>query len=56
MHVYECQLIAACLPLFIHLVVAPPQPAVIVERAQVGETTGEVTQDDGSQVCEIVVV
>jgi len=30
----------------------PPQPAVTLERAQVGETTGEVTQDDGSQCCE----
>jgi len=29
-----------------------PQPAVTMERAQVKETTGEVTQDDGSQYCE----
>ena len=29
----------------------PPQPAVTLERAQVGETAGEVTQDDGSQYC-----
>jgi len=29
----------------------PPKPAVTMERAQVGETAGEVTQDDGSQYC-----
>jgi len=45
----ERQQIAACLPSFIHLVLAPPQPAVTMERAQAEETTGEVTQDDGSQ-------
>ena len=40
----------------LHLAVTsdPPQAAVILEKAQVGETTGEVTQDGGSQYCESV--
>jgi len=54
-HVCERHQIATCLPMFIHLVLAPPQPAVTLERAQTEETTGEVTQDDGSQYCESVV-
>jgi len=32
----------------------PAQPAVTLERAQVEETAGEATQDDGSQFCESV--
>ena len=54
MHVCERHQIATCLPLFIHLVLAPPQPAETLERVQVEveKTTGEVTQDDGSQYCE----
>ena len=34
------------------LIVAPPQPVVAIERVQVGETTGEGMQVDGSQYCQ----
>ena len=52
MHVYEGDHapIVTCLQLFILLVLAPPQPAVTMERALMGETPGEIIQNDSSDI------